>query len=294
MERRGGWILILLRECLSVQSVDRGRGKRETGVEVLRANSLEVFSFGSPAELSTSFTSIIDHHRRLLFFFRLISSRSGSFFIRGRSSIWACEVKLTSRRVLFSDITGSKPSSFASSEVSSLLLWPSSLPELNPPSSSHSLSVETVARSLYASTTRPNSKIFLDNPQARSLLFSLRIRISHFVNAFAGYTFDTAIGRNWRIFIRRLERLKTQSQSSRTFEERKDRPAMEHLEDEENNEEEEEMEMEEGEGGGGTELKDIFALVSYHGTVLDRISTSCFLGSDRESDLPSPLLVSRL
>lgn len=69
---------------------------------------------------------------------------------------------------------------------------------------------------------------------------------------------------------------------------------MEHLEDEENDEEEEEMEMGEGEGGGGTELKDIFALVSYHGTVLDRISTSCFLGSDRESDLPSPLLVSRL
>jgi len=42
--------------------------------------------------------------------------------------------------------------------------------------------------------------------------------------------------------------------------------------------------MEMGEGGG-TELKDIFALVSYHGTVLERILTSCFLGSDRE--LPS-------
>lgn len=138
--------------------------------------------------------------------------------------------------------------------------------------------VETVARSLYASTTRPNSKIFLDDPQARSLLFSLRIRISHFVNAFAGYTFDTAIGRNWRIFIRRLERLKTQSQSVRSFEERKDRPATELQEDED--EEEEETEMGEG---GGAELKDIFALVSYHNTVLDRILNSCFLGAGRES-----------
>lgn len=132
--------------------------------------------------------------------------------------------------------------------------------------------VETVTRSLFVSTTRPSSKLFLSNSPARSLLFAIRIQTSHFINAFAGYTFDTAIGRNWKIFLRRLERLKTQSQSSRSFAETATRQN-----EEERNEEDHDDETE-----AGAELKDIFALVSYHSTILDRILAACFLRSNRE------------
>lgn len=94
------------------------------------------------------------------------------------------------------------------------------------------------------------------------------------MNNLAGYVFDTAIGRNWKVFIKRLERLRSDSAGRRRARRAAD-------EDEESGDDSDELEEDEA-GAGGAELKDVLSLVLYHSTVLDRMLAACFLRTKRE------------
>jgi hypothetical protein len=85
--------------------------------------------------------------------------------------------------------------------------------------------------------------------------------MSHVIAAFSQYVLDSAIARNWDIFMRRMERLKQRSRRSDTDED--DGFGLEEDPDE---------------GVPGGEIKDIHALVLYHHHVLDRILKGCLLG----------------
>lgn len=110
--------------------------------------------------------------------------------------------------------------------------------------------------------------------------------MTSFINALASFVFDTAIGKTWSLFVRRLVRLKTESQSGRAAAPGQATSPQTEGEEQASGEEGDD-DHEEDNDDQTCELKSIFSLAVYHGAVLDRILVACFLRTKR-----APLLFS--
>jgi hypothetical protein len=184
-----------------------------------------------------------------------------------------------------------------------LLLAPSSLAPLLLPNRYHRvqnflfrlLRVETVSRLLF--TTLRNYISSSSSSVPATLLSSinlLRFEMTHFVSSLTCFVFGTAISRNWKVFMRRLERLRgdavrqevhptssrprrrrTSSSSSSA-----DAVSSSDLDNEDGEDDSEPNPDSSSSASFG--ITDIHSLRAYHSTVLDRILSSCFLKQRQE------------
>ncbi|ORY34063.1 Spc98 family-domain-containing protein [Naematelia encephala] len=132
-------------------------------------------------------------------------------------------------------------------------------------------------------SSRQRRCIFPPGEKVEAYLQTLRFRMTHFISALNRYVLDTAVGANWTLMRKRLERLKRRVPGKESS--RPSTPAAETEQDEyfqfDVGEEAEDHEDEDQENEGPinvSQLKSIHSLVGYHHVVLDRILASCLLG----------------
>lgn len=116
----------------------------------------------------------------------------------------------------------------------------------------------------------------------RSLLY-LRFTMSWFVSNLSRYVLDTAIGHNWGVMRRRLDKLRRRSRTSASTESRPVTPGVDDGDDEF---EDLDQELDEAEGGDEdsatqlgalSQLQSVHSLVLYHQIILNRILRACLL-----------------
>ncbi|KAL7421664.1 hypothetical protein Q5752_003433 [Cryptotrichosporon argae] len=143
--------------------------------------------------------------------------------------------------------------------------------------------------------SKPKDSLFPDGSGVERQTRVLRLRMAHFVGALATYTVDTAIGANWAVMRRRLERLRTTARAKADCS-RPGTPVDDDVFDtdsldthEAGTESIEGAEADgddEGHDGNGpdsdeprplAQLRSVDSVVLYHAVVLERIARACLL-----------------
>ena len=123
-------------------------------------------------------------------------------------------------------------------------------------------------------TARATKAILMSGSKIEHRLHRLRFRMSHFIAVLSRYVLDTAIGANWDVMRRRLERLKRRSSS------REESYASTSLLDQDDTFDFTEVENDDDRRESLHEinqLQSIHSLVIYHHLTLDRILRACLL-----------------
>lgn len=121
--------------------------------------------------------------------------------------------------------------------------------------------------------SRPTKTVLMAGSKIEHELHRLRFRISHFVSALSRYVLDTAIGANWDVMRRRLERLKRRTPGR--DESRPSTPLGGPLDALDFEQTPEPASGDEFSSIG--QLQSIHSLVVYHHFTLDRILKACLL-----------------
>lgn len=176
--------------------------------------------------------------------------------------------------------------------------------------------VKTVVRSLYIDTvhptplfdepvkqgidsgSRPDSRassrqdrvvqtLFPPGEKASSVLHRLRFRMSGFVAAIERYLLDIAIGANWDVMYRKLDRLRRNKLSDHSTSPEPNDPVDDPLDviDVDNESDEED------ESGGIIQLQSVDSLVVYHHLIMDRILRASLLAPSAGHQVPYKVLM---
>lgn len=161
----------------------------------------------------------------------------------------------------------------------------------------HDIIDEPLKTGIDAHHTRPSSRsqstrgrlrsgIFPPGSREEKRLWALRYRMSHFITTFIRYIIDIAIGANWRVLRRRLQRLRKTSSGSTSS--RPQTPSSTGNDKDESdyfafddNDLLDHGDADDDEDEGSTtnlhRLQSIDSIVLYHHLIMDRILRSCLL-----------------
>lgn len=133
--------------------------------------------------------------------------------------------------------------------------------------------------------TRQRHSAFPVDSEADKTVLYLRFTMSWFVTSLTRYVIDTAIGQNWDLMRRRLDRLKKTTRAPATTDSRPATAAGNYEDDEYEDLDEEVLEADEGgdvqdevtQLGALSQLQSAHSLVLYHHIILNRILRACLL-----------------
>ncbi|KAK4689060.1 hypothetical protein P7C73_g1043, partial [Tremellales sp. Uapishka_1] len=132
----------------------------------------------------------------------------------------------------------------------------------------------------------PEPSVFRKGSQLEKMLLKIRFRMAFFVTVLSRYVVDRAIGSNWDMMRKRLEKLKARPPGR--DESRPSTPGIFEYDMLDNNEDDDE------ETSSVHQLQSVHSLVVYHHVILDRILRACLLSSHQGHEVTFKILMGLL